>query len=87
VAQVSGTMVAGTLEMSTPALFLPAGNYWLLADYNTNAAPYQEAFGTTTNSIHYISEPFANALPTTWPVASQTAYNGAHFNYYIVVSQ
>jgi hypothetical protein len=87
VAQMSGTLVAGVLEVPAQQVYLPAGNYWLLADYNTGAGPYQEAFGTTTNSVHYISETFATALPSTWPVASQMVYNGAHFNYYVVVAE
>jgi hypothetical protein len=63
---------------------LPAGTYWLLGEYNTNAAiGYTVSAPSVTTK--YISHTFGSALPATFPASS--SYTGQQFNYWIVVSQ
>jgi len=60
---------------------MTAGTYWFMAIYNTTGNVGND--GTMTRMIKYVSQPFANALPTVYP-GMVSSYMGGNFNYYLV---
>jgi len=64
-------------------VLLTAGDYWLMAVYDGPASVGQNDNGTTM--LKYISYPFGNVPPATFP--AQSMYRASSFNYYIVVSR
>jgi hypothetical protein len=88
-----GTLVAqtgiNTLTNSTQEFpsqtkpTIPAGTYWLVGEYDTNAAiGYSNSVSTT---VKYVSHTFGSALPATF--GAPLSYTGQQFNYWIVVLQ
>jgi hypothetical protein len=86
IAQIPSTnVVAGVNEFALPSpVVLPAGTYWFMAIYSPDGSTLRSA--TTTRVVKYIAQPFANALPTTYP-ATHMMYTGPDLNYYLVVGR
>lgn len=72
-------LTVGPNEVPVTQSFLPAGNYWIMGIFETNASigisfPCEE-------TVKYISHTFSSPLPTTFP--TPTVYSCQRFNYYI----
>jgi len=80
VSTASFATTAGRNEIDVNATIIGPGNYWLMGVYDTLQSIYSDTSGS--ENIHYISLPFANAIPSTWPV-SDTQYTGNTFNYFL----
>jgi hypothetical protein len=85
VAQTASTVMApGNLEIvpTVTGVNLPAGAYWIMAIYDVVGNIYYTT-SATGNVVHYVSQPFANAMPNPFP--TPTTYMDQSFNYYLVV--
>lgn len=81
VVQSSGAVSSsGTLTYAAPQTQVQPGTYWIMATYDASPSNFVDASGT--NTIVYVADTFANALPSTYP-ASHTTYTANHFNYYV----
>src|SRR3569623_343950 len=87
-----GTLVAqteplavhqGRNEADVTPVAIAAGTYWIEAIYDDLGHCILDSY-SGTNTIAYISMPFANALPTTFP-SSPSTYMGGHFNFFVVL--
>jgi hypothetical protein len=78
------TSCVGTIEPpSTAQPQVPAGNYWILGVWDTTGSiGINLSAGATP--VDWIAQPFAQALPASYP-ASSNRYTGQAFNYYVVV--
>lgn len=82
VGTVGTTTVNGRLEIPVTATVVPAGDYWVMAVYDS-ALDYsygQQSTNTTTASA---SQTYASALPATFPT-SGSSYSGGTINYYVL---
>lgn len=81
----ASTVAIGVNEvaLATP-IALAAGTYWFMANYSTTGGTYKDA--TTGITTKYISLPFGDALPTTFP-STHSTYTSNNFNYYVVLGQ
>jgi hypothetical protein len=70
----------GVLELPVAPTFLPAGDYWIVANYDAPASVGIEY--PPTDEVDYIALPFGSPLPDPFGVPS--TYLGQRFNYYIV---
>ena len=76
----SNAVPAGVLEIPVKPVALPAGNYWIMAVFDSYASvgisfPFAEV-------CQYRSMSFSSAMPD--PFGSVSTYTGQLFNYYIV---
>jgi hypothetical protein len=87
VAATASTPVGiGPNQIPVPATPLPAGGYWIEADYNANATICHDS--TTTNPIDYITLAWGAAPPTppaTFPAPpTMTSYNSFYASYWVI---
>ena len=74
----SGTTVVGVNVIDVPDVVLPAGTYYYMAVFETNASiSYTGGTGAT---VYYISHVYSNTLPISFGTA--TVYNDQEFSYY-----
>jgi hypothetical protein len=86
IAQIPSTpVVAGVNEIALPSpVVLPAGTYWFMAIYSPDGSTLRSA--ASTRMIKYFAQPFASALPATYPTMHMM-YTGPDLNYYLVVGR
>ena len=84
VAYTSSTALTSSDQQIAPNVqaSLPAGNYWIMAVYDTSASVGID-YGNSTAEVDYISFTFGTTLPSTFP--APTTYTGQQFNYYLLV--
>jgi hypothetical protein len=92
-AGIAGTLVAVTnlttnatgnitLNVTTPTV-IPAGDYWIMANYQVTGLNQVCYTTSVTNVVCYISLPYGNAPPVS---TSWTTYTGQDFNYWAVLA-
>ncbi len=81
VASIQSTSVAtGVNDFPVSPMSLSAGTYWFLAVFSSSASVGIQ-HGNQSDVVMYVSHPFANPLPTTFP--APTSYTGQGFNFYV----
>ncbi len=84
VAYTASTVLTNSDQQILPntTASLSAGNYWIMAVYNTTASIGYDT-SVTTAQVDYISFTYGGTLPTTF--GTPITYTGQRFNYYLVV--
>ena len=74
---------SGVLELDVTDQSLPAGTYWIMGVFSSQASI---SFTTSTSAtVKYRVLGFGSSLPTSFGSAS--SYNGQEFNYYLIAKR
>jgi hypothetical protein len=80
----AATVGTGLLSLPVSDIQLTAGNYWIMAIYNSDGMHSFRDDSASTNLVYYTSLNWGTALPAT--AAGFTSYPGQDFTYFMEIS-